>query len=51
MFNMGFYFYFRMASASVLQRLTQRAKQAESMIAALKQQIENIRQNAGFHYF
>nr|XP_011452765.2 aminoacyl tRNA synthase complex-interacting multifunctional protein 1 [Crassostrea gigas] len=35
-----------MASASVLQRLTQRAKQAESMIAALKQQIENIRQNA-----
>nr|XP_022325690.1 aminoacyl tRNA synthase complex-interacting multifunctional protein 1-like [Crassostrea virginica] len=35
-----------MASVSILQRLNQRAKQAESMIAALKKQIEIIRQNA-----
>lgn len=35
-----------MASASVLQRLNQRAKQAESIITELKQQIEILRQNA-----
>ncbi|XP_048779172.2 aminoacyl tRNA synthase complex-interacting multifunctional protein 1-like isoform X2 [Ostrea edulis] len=35
-----------MASASVLSRLNQRAKQAESMITDLKQQIAILRQNA-----
>ena len=39
-----------MASVSILQRLNQRAKQAESMIAALKKQIEIIRQNAGLRH-
>ena len=35
-----------MASASVLQRLNQRAKEAEHMITELKGQIENLRQTA-----
>ena len=39
-----------MASVSILKRLNQRAKQAESMIAALKKQIEIIRQNAGLRH-
>ena len=39
-----------MASGSILKRLNQRAKQAESMIEALKKQIEIIRQNAGLRY-
>lgn len=35
-----------MASASVLQRLNQRAKEAESLITELKGQIDNLRKNA-----
>jgi hypothetical protein len=44
---MHFIFNRRMASASVLQRLNQRAKEAEHMITELKGQIENLRQTAG----
>ena len=36
-----------MASASVLQKLTQRAREAEEMIGQLKQQIELVKQTAG----
>ncbi|XP_071126044.1 aminoacyl tRNA synthase complex-interacting multifunctional protein 1-like [Mytilus edulis] len=36
----------RMASASVLQRLNQRTKEAENIISELKGQIENLRQSA-----
>lgn len=36
-----------MASASVLQRLNQRTKEAENIISELKGQIENLRQSAG----
>lgn len=36
----------RMASASVLQRMSQRAKQAEEIIAVLKTQIQDLRQSA-----
>lgn len=36
-----------MASASVLQKLTERARQAEEMIGHLKQQIEQVKQTAG----
>jgi uncharacterized protein with GYD domain len=46
---MHFIFNRRMASASVLQRLNQRAKEAEHMITELKGQIENLRQTAGHH--
>ena len=37
----------RMASASVLQKLSQRARDAEEMIGQLKQQIELVKQTAG----
>ena len=36
-----------MASASVLQKLSQRARDAEEMIGQLKQQIELVKQTAG----
>lgn len=36
-----------MSSAVVVQRLVQRAKQAEEIIAQLKAQIENVKQAAG----
>lgn len=36
-----------MASASVLQKLTQRAREAEEMVGQLKQQIEQVKQTAG----
>ena len=48
---MHFIFNRRMASASVLQRLNQRAKEAEHMITELKGQIENLRQTAGTFVF
>ena len=37
----------RMASASVLQKLTLRAREAEDMIGQLKQQIELVKRSAG----
>lgn len=36
-----------MSSSVVVQRLVQRAKQAEEIIAQLKAQIENVKQAAG----
>ena len=39
-----------MSSTAVVQKLVQRAKQAEEIIAQLKTQIENIKQAAGMIY-